>query len=95
MYQDKNASAWRFIYHCEHDRDALHKCYKTVEYLNKQRKLLRMIEDHEISLDIFEEEYGNSEVFLRQKHVLNGTEQDFMENAVLLADAVDRFVERC
>lgn len=95
MYKDKNESVWKLIYSCEDDEIVLRQCYKTVAYLNKQRKLLRMIEDHEISLDVFEEAYGNSDVFAKRSHLVNITQDGLMENADLLTDAIARFAERC
>lgn len=96
MYQDKNTSVWKLIYSCENNEAFLRQCYTTVEYLNKQRKLLRMIEDHEIPLDVFEEEYGNSEIFLKQSHMLKVFESNLCEhNSDALTDAISRFANRC
>lgn len=95
MYKEKNELLWRIIYTCDQSGKVLQQCYKTAEYLNKQRKLLRMIEDHEISLDVFEEEYGNSDVFLKIRDFGGVTEDELMEDTGLLADAVTRFAERC
>lgn len=96
MYEDKNTAVWELIYNCENDQNVLQQCYTVVKYLNKQRKLLRMIEDHEITLDIFEEEYGNSKVFLKQNRVLTVLEKNLMETSSdILIDAIAKFVRRC
>lgn len=96
MYKDKNTSVWKLIYSCKNNENLLRQCYTTVEYLNKQRKILRMIEDHEIPLDVFEEEYRNSEVLLKQNHLFNVLESNLFENnSNLLADAITRFADRC
>lgn len=95
MYQDKNTSVWEMIYNSENNDKVLQQCYTTIEYLNKQRKLLRMIEDNEVSLEVFEEDYGNSEVFLRQNHSLNVLEGSLFESSDLLVDAITKFADRC
>lgn len=95
MYEDQNNYMWKLIHSCDNDSTLLRQCYKMVEYLNKKRKLLRMIEDDEISLDVFQEEYGNSEVFLKQNHFVNGLEGDLLETSDVLSDAIGRFCDRC
>lgn len=95
MYNERNARAWDMIYKNEENTALLKIYYGVVEYLNKQRKLLGMIEDHEITLAVFEEAYGKSDVFLRERHLLHVVEDDLLENPRLLANAIARFAERC
>lgn len=49
--------------------DDLKQCYNFVDDLNRKSKVIRMIEDDNITEDIFFEEYRNSDVYIKEKHM--------------------------
>lgn len=95
-YANKHTQAWEAI-NGTLEKDNLKQCYEVVKDINKKRKWLRMFEDEDITIEVFNEEYGNSEILLKQAHVFNTNEddEDPLRVSDRLQDAVLNFINRC
>lgn len=67
IYKSKLAQAWKMIKSDVVQGESLQQCYNAVKDLNKKTKLLRCIENNNITEDILMEEYGESEIFLKKE----------------------------
>lgn len=66
MYKFKLGQAWKLINSNSISEDDLKRCYRTVEDLNKKTKLLRCIENDNITDDLFLED---TEIFLKNNFI--------------------------
>ncbi|XP_030760564.1 uncharacterized protein LOC115885716 [Sitophilus oryzae] len=78
-YQRKFDKAWKYIKSNLFTGDSLEKCYETLRDLNKKRKLLRDIENDNITDAVVAELYGDTDIFLKEKHVYDIVNMDIDE----------------
>ncbi|CAH2015788.1 unnamed protein product [Acanthoscelides obtectus] len=93
FYKSRLKHAWRMINSDKYSGDTLNQCYNAVKDLNKKTKLLRCIENDNITIDILMEEYGNSDIFLREQHML--PDYDPFEISEESMEIIRNFVESC
>lgn len=67
IYKSKLTQAWKIIKSDTVQGELLQKYYNTVKDLNKKTKLLRCIENCNITEDILIEEYGESNFFFKNE----------------------------
>nr|CAH7760916.1 unnamed protein product [Callosobruchus chinensis] len=92
IYKSRLKQAWKMINSNLYSGDKLNKCYNAVKDLNKKTKLLRCIENDNITEDILMEEYENSEVFLREYNV---PKYDPFEVSEEFMTMINNFVASC
>lgn len=66
--------------------------YDMLKDLNKKAKLMRMIDNEETCQEVLFEEYGNSDVFLKEKHLFQVVNEDPFIVSDELKEAVINFV---
>ncbi|VEN61623.1 unnamed protein product [Callosobruchus maculatus] len=92
IYKSRLKQAWKMINSNLYSGDVLNQCYNAVKDLNKKTKLLRCIENDNITEDILMEEYGNSEIFLRE---YNMPKYDPFEVSEECMTIINNFVASC
>ncbi|CAG9767228.1 unnamed protein product [Ceutorhynchus assimilis] len=75
--QEKFDKAWKLIRSNQCSEESLKQCYKTLEDLNKKRKLLREIENDTISDRTILDFYWDEDIILREQHVYDFVNFDF------------------
>ncbi|KAL1497864.1 hypothetical protein ABEB36_008751 [Hypothenemus hampei] len=78
-YQKKFEKAWKLIKSNQYNGTYLHQCYETLRDLNKKRKLLRDIENNNITEAVMAEMHQDVDIFLKEKHVYNVVNMDLLE----------------
>lgn len=80
------------IYSNSYKGEALQKCYNVLNDLNKKSKVLRMIEDENITEDIYFEEFKNSDIYLKEKHTQHIVTNDPFQITNELENSVTDFL---
>ncbi|XP_076265374.1 uncharacterized protein LOC143199436 [Rhynchophorus ferrugineus] len=78
-YQKKFDKAWSFICSETFTGEALEQCYETLRDLNKKRKLLRDIENDNITESVVADLYQDVDIFLKEKHVYHLINKDLFQ----------------
>nr|CAI5833626.1 unnamed protein product [Callosobruchus analis] len=92
IYKSRLKQAWRMINSNVYSGDVLNQCYSAVKDLNKKTKLLRCIENDNITEDILMEEYGNSEIFLKEYNMPKFDPFDVSDECMTI---INNFVASC
>lgn len=92
MYNNKRNLTWKMIYSNSYKGEALQKCYNVLNDLNKKSKVLRMIEDENITEDIYFEEFKNSDIYLKEKHTQHIVTNDPFQITNELENSVTDFL---
>lgn len=79
VYQKKFDRAWKLINSNQCDKEGLEKCYDTLRDLNKKRKLLRDIENDNITEEMLGELYQDVDIFLKEKHMYEAVNMDLFD----------------
>lgn len=79
VYQKKFDKAWKLINSNQCNKEALEKCYDTLRDLNKKRKLLRDIENDNITEEMLGELYQDVDIFLKEKHMYEAVNMDLFD----------------
>ncbi|XP_066248320.1 uncharacterized protein [Euwallacea similis] len=80
-YQRKFDRAWKMVNSNKCKGARLEQCYETLRDLNKKRKLLRDIENDNITEEMVADLYQDVDIFLKEKHVYEAVNMDFFECA--------------
>ncbi|XP_066140246.1 uncharacterized protein [Euwallacea fornicatus] len=80
-YQRKFEEAWTMVNSDQCGGALLEQCYETLRDLNRKRKLLRDIENDNITEEVVADLYQDVDIFLREKHVYEVVNMDFFECA--------------
>ncbi|XP_066253300.1 uncharacterized protein [Euwallacea similis] len=80
-YQRKFDKAWKVVNSNKCRGALLEQCYETLRDLNKKRKLLRDIENDNITEEVVADLYQDVDIFLKEKHVYEVVNMDFFECA--------------
>ncbi|XP_066140039.1 uncharacterized protein [Euwallacea fornicatus] len=80
-YQKKFDRAWKMVNSNTCKGAQLEQCYETLRDLNKKRKLLRDIENDNITEEVVADLYHDVDIFLKEKHVYEAVNMDFFECA--------------
>jgi len=78
-YKRKFDRAWNLINTNQYQGTQLQQCYETLRDLNKKRKLLRDIENDNITMEVVTELYKDVDIFLKEKHVYEAVNADLLE----------------
>lgn len=89
----RKEKAWKLLNEHDLSGNNLRKCYSVIEDLNKKEKLLRAIDNEEITHELLSEEYGDGEAFLKEQHVIDLLKVDPFELQNVLGDAIDQFIK--
>lgn len=54
-----------------------------------------MLEDEDVTIEVFHEEYKDSEILLRGRHLFNAVEEDPLFVSNKLQDVIMNFVNHC
>ncbi|XP_044746930.1 uncharacterized protein LOC123308375 isoform X2 [Coccinella septempunctata] len=68
MYKTKLNTAWDMLYKKLLDKPTMNKIYEVIKYLNRMMKLVRMVENNEVTMEIIKEEYPDIEILARIRH---------------------------
>ncbi|XP_045478890.1 uncharacterized protein LOC123683923 [Harmonia axyridis] len=69
MYKTKLSTAWDILYTKLLDKSTTKAIYEVIKYLNRMMKLVRMVENTEVTTEIIKEEYPlDIEVLARLRH---------------------------
>lgn len=85
FYQRKFEKAWKLVNSNRCKGEALQQCYQTLRDLNKKRKLLRDIENDNITDEVMAELYQDTDIFLKEKHVYEVVNMDMYEYAMKIS----------
>lgn len=80
-YKRKFDRAWNLINTNQYQGTQLQQCYETLRDLNKKRKLLRDIENDNITIEVVTDLYKDVDIFLKEKHVYEIVNADLLEYA--------------
>ncbi|KAL3286827.1 hypothetical protein HHI36_001317 [Cryptolaemus montrouzieri] len=69
MYKSKLDHAWLMVNENRCVGKELEKCYEVIRYLNRMMKLVRMVENTEVTTELLMEEYTDIDIFIREKHL--------------------------
>ncbi|GJQ79131.1 hypothetical protein Trydic_g5384 [Trypoxylus dichotomus] len=75
-YRDKKEKAWKMVNTNKYNSNELCLLYEILKDLNKKAKLMRMIDNEEICQEVLIEEYGSSDVFIKEKHLFQSVNDD-------------------
>lgn len=89
-YEEKHVETWKIIN--DGLSQDLQQCYEVVKDVNKKRKWLRMLEDEEITIEVFHEEYKDSSILLQSHLSGNIYDEDPLSVSKKLQDVVMNFV---
>lgn len=93
-YNDKKEKVWKMVNSNKYNQNELCLLYEILKDLNKKAKLMRMIDNEETCLEVLFEEYGSSDVFLKEKHLYQIVNDDPFVISDELKDAVINFVHK-
>ncbi|KAK9874091.1 hypothetical protein WA026_002446 [Henosepilachna vigintioctopunctata] len=79
MYKTKLDKAWAMVNGNKLDGKNLNDCYEVIRYLNRMMKLVRMVENTEVTTELLMEEYTDVDIFIREKHLHKYFEWDPFE----------------
>lgn len=91
-YTSKSEEVWKLINQNNYDKAILKQCYSYIRDINKKRDWLRMIDLGYISVDAVKEIYGDTEIFLRERHLHNLVNQDAFQVSNELIGVVDNYL---
>ncbi|XP_050301979.1 uncharacterized protein LOC126740113 [Anthonomus grandis grandis] len=78
--QKKFDKAWGLVNSNRLTEFNLQRCYAIIRDLNKKRWLLREIENDNITFELMEELYQDTDIILREKHVYHELNRDIFED---------------
>lgn len=93
FYNTKKDTVWRIVNKNLCRGNDLQKCYDVIKDLNKKSKWMRSIDNEEISEEIIREEYGNSEIFLKEQHLSEYVIANPFIVSDVLKDAIKEFID--
>lgn len=88
----KKEAAWNIVSSNNYTGNVLQQCYMVIESLNQEEKWLRAIDNEEITHELLNDKYGNSELLLKEKHIRELLEGDPFETKAVLKNAIDEFI---
>lgn len=91
-YKEKKEKVWTMVNSNKYDQNELCLLYGILKDLNKKGKLMRMIDNEETCQEVLFEEYGNSDVFLKEKHLFKSINDDPFIVSEELKEAVINFI---
>lgn len=95
MYEHKNSDVWKYIDEHNVNSQEIDICYNIIKDTNKKRKWLRMMDNEETMAEVFEEEYGESDVFVKERHLFEFVNTEPYQFTDALDKAVFEYVKRC
>lgn len=76
FYKNQKQKVWNLLNGNVCNGDDLMKCYDLLKDLNKKSKWIRSIDDEDALGEIIQEEYKDSDIFLKEQHLTNRDEDD-------------------
>lgn len=69
LYKSKLNTAWDILYkNWALDKETMNKIYDAIKYLNRMMRLVRMVENSEVTTELIKDEYPDLEILAKIRH---------------------------
>nr|XP_022911943.1 uncharacterized protein LOC111422902 [Onthophagus taurus] len=93
LYKTKKEFVWSLVNSNKYENEDLVLLYDVIEDLNKKEKFIRMIDSEDVCFEVLMEEYGESDVLLKERQIYETVTEDPFEITDDLREAVSSFVD--
>lgn len=94
MYKTKSKLLWDLVNSNRYEGEDKNILYSVMADVNRKQKLLRLVDCEDIPASVLYEEYGESDIFLKENHVYHIVNEDPFVISDELKNSVSNFVNR-